>query len=169
MKNKKTLTLVFAALFAALTVGLTYFSIPIGNSGYIHLGDVIIYLGASILPLPYAIAAAAIGGALTDLLAGYAMWAPFSFIIKALLTLSFTSKNDKILNKRNMIAPAIGLAITVGGYYLAETIIYKSFGVALAGIPWNLIQAVASGAVYYIASSALNAANLKNRIDKNIK
>lgn len=71
MKSSKNLRCgVAAAMFAALTCVLTMFiKIPImGGQGYIHPGDMVIYLAASILPLPFAAAGAAIGGALADIL-----------------------------------------------------------------------------------------------------
>ena len=69
--NKNIFNLVFAALFAALIFVLTKFvSIPTGI-GYVHLGDAAIYLAAAFLPTPYAMAAAGIGGAMSDLVGGY--------------------------------------------------------------------------------------------------
>lgn len=61
MKSSKNLRCgVAAAMFAALTCVLTMFiKIPImGGQGYIHPGDMVIYLAASILPLPFAAAGA---------------------------------------------------------------------------------------------------------------
>lgn len=69
MKNSRKLTYcIIAAMLAALTCVFTMFlKIPImGGNGYIHLGDMVIYLAASLLPLPYAMASAAIGGTLAD-------------------------------------------------------------------------------------------------------
>lgn len=58
------LNLVKAAVFAALIAVMTaYIKFNTGiNDGYLHFGDSMIYLAACILPLPYAMAAAAIGG-----------------------------------------------------------------------------------------------------------
>ena len=60
--NKQLIYVVMAALFAAIITVVTAYvlRIPTGN-GYIHLGDSFIFLAASLLPLPYAIAAAAVG------------------------------------------------------------------------------------------------------------
>ena len=58
---------VLAALFAALTTVLTYYvKIPSVN-GYMHIGDSMIYLCASILPTPLAALSAGIGAALPTL------------------------------------------------------------------------------------------------------
>ena len=77
------------AMFAALiTVTTAFIKIP-APLGYVHAGDSMIYLAASILPEPLGFAAAAIGGGLADLLAGYPQWAIPTAIIKALNVLPF--------------------------------------------------------------------------------
>ena len=56
-KTNKLLLLVLSALFAAMITVMTafLFHIPIGvNGGYLHFGDALIYLAASMLPTPYA-------------------------------------------------------------------------------------------------------------------
>ena len=80
---------VLAALFAALTTVLTYYvKIPSVN-GYMHIGDSMIYLCASILPTPLAALSAGIGAALSDAVGGYTMYIIPTFIIKALLISAF--------------------------------------------------------------------------------
>ena len=50
-KNEKLVQIVYAGLFAAMTALLTAtLHIPVGN-GYIHCGDAMIYLSATMLPL----------------------------------------------------------------------------------------------------------------------
>lgn len=165
MKNKQLEKIVIAALFAALIAGLTYFpKIPIPGGGYVHLGDAMIYLAASFLPLPYAMAAAAIGGGLADVISGFASYAPFTIVTKALLTIAFTHKNEKVLTKRNYIAPLFGLIITPGVYFFADALLAKSFAAAAPGIIWNLAQAAASLAVYYIIGLAFDKAKLKSKL-----
>ena len=57
-------------LFAAMIYVLTaWLHIPTG-AGYTHAGDGLIYLAASMLPTPYAMAAGAIGAGLADGLSG---------------------------------------------------------------------------------------------------
>ena len=58
------------AMFASLIIVTTaYIKIP-APLGYTHVGDSMIYLSAAILPGPFGFFAAAIGGAMADLLAG---------------------------------------------------------------------------------------------------
>ena len=63
MDSKKLRNITMAGLFAAMITIMTayLFHVPYGvNGGYIHFGDMLIYLAAVLLPKPYAIAAAAI-------------------------------------------------------------------------------------------------------------
>ena len=67
-----TITGLMAAMIALMTAYICH--IPFGaNGGYIHFGDSLIYIAAAILPTPYALAAAAIGGGIADLLTA-PMW-----------------------------------------------------------------------------------------------
>lgn len=81
-----TQKIVISSLFAALIcVATMLIKIPSPLKGYINLGDGIVLLAAWILPLPYGLVAAGLGSALADLFSGYAVYAPATFIIKALM------------------------------------------------------------------------------------
>jgi len=81
--------LVLGGLFAAIIFLLTFLvHVPIpGGGGYIHPGDAAIYLGAFLLGPLYGALAAGVGSMLSDLAAGYVIYAPVTFIIKALMAL----------------------------------------------------------------------------------
>lgn len=159
-----TKNLVLAAMFAALTFVLTayFFHVPIGvNGGYIHFGDSMIYLAASVLPLPYAIAAGAVGAGLSDLMSGGVMWVPATVVIKALMATMFTAKHEKLLCRHNALALVPAALICTVGYYLAESVMTGNFLVGLASSPLNLIQSAGSSAVYVLLALAFDRANLK--------
>ena len=164
VKNKQIKLIITSALFAALAAGLTLFpTIPIPGGGYVHLGDAMILIAASFLPLPYAMTAAAIGGGLADLISGYAVYIPFTIAAKALLTVAFTSKSEKILTKRNIAAPFLSVITTPLVYFCADSILYSVSG-AIPGIVWNLCQAAASIIVYFIISAAFDKTALKSKL-----
>ena len=158
-----TLTGLMAAMITMMTAYICH--IPIGvNGGYIHFGDSIIYLAAVLLPTPYALAAAAIGGGLADLMTA-PMWAPATIIIKMLITIPFTNKSAKIITPRNIIATVIAYLITGIGYFIADYIIFGSFGSALiASLSGNLIQSVGSAIFFIIFGLALDKVHLKSRL-----
>ena len=80
---------VITALFAALTFAATMaIRIPTpGTSGYIHPGDALVILSGVILGPSYGFLAAGIGSALADLLGGYFIYVPITFVIKGLIAL----------------------------------------------------------------------------------
>lgn len=166
MSKKSVRNLVMAALFAALIAVFTawLFHIPIkigANTAYLHFGDAFIFLAASLLPAPYACAAAAIGGGLADLLCGSAIWAPFTVVIKALIALCFSSRSDRLLTRRNLLAALPALVITVGGYYLAEAILYGNWVAPVLSIWGNVVQIVGSAVIYVLVALALQKAGVK--------
>ncbi|WP_330582507.1 TIGR04002 family protein [Suipraeoptans intestinalis] len=163
--SKSVSYLALSGLFAAVITLTTayFFHIPYGsNGGYIHVGDAFIFLAAVLLPRPYALAAAAIGGGLADLLTAPA-WAVATVIIKMLITLPFTSNSNKILSSRNLFAPFIALMISASGYYLAEGILFGSFLSPLASLIGSAIQGGGSAGVFFLLATVFDKAGLKRR------
>lgn len=151
----------FAGVLAALVFVFTaYLHIPSVN-GYVHIGDGFIYFAACLLPLPYGLFVGAGGAVLADCLTGYAVWAPGSAIIKALLVLCFCRKSNKILCRRNWIALLPAAVICVGGYYLYGSIITGNFAAPLADVPGNVMQSVCSSVLFAVLAVAADKLNLK--------
>lgn len=165
-ENNKVKTLVISALLAAIICVTTIvFHIPVGNNGgYVHIGDSFIYIAASILPLPYAMAASAVGAGLADIFSGAAIWVIPTIIIKPLLTLFFTRKGNRIFCRRNLLA--IFLAGFVGTilYSVAEYVISGNFMAAFYISFITLIQPIGSGIVFIMLAIALDKIEFKNKI-----
>lgn len=106
MRNKKSLMkITYTAIFTALILLATSvlkFSTGLGE-GYIHLGDSLIYLSACVLPFPYCLVAGALGGALADIISGYAIWSIPTMIIKALNVLPFAIICKKYKSDRKSV------------------------------------------------------------------
>lgn len=169
MKNKDLRLLTLTAMFAALIMLVTAYimHIPTGfNNGYIHLGDTMIYIAASMLPTPYALVAAAMGGALADILSVASVWAIPTAIIKALMVLPFTAKHERLLCKRNVLAIVISGVIGIVGYALAAMIMYGSFAAGVADVLPNVIQEAAGGAMYVVLALALDRVKIKRLVDR---
>lgn len=161
--TKNSRQLAFTGLFAALIFLATFaIRIPVGGSGgYVHLGDTMVYLAASILPQPWAMAASAIGAGLSDaLVPGGMIWLPATVLIKPLCCLAFTRDKGKLLCGRNLAALLIGGVITIVGYAAATAVITGSIAVAVAEIPAGLIQPVGSGICYAALAAALDKSRL---------
>lgn len=80
---------VLTGLMTALVFVLTFIiKIPIPfTSGYIHLGDSMIYISVMVLGPFYGALASGIGSMLSDIIGGYAHYALPTFVIKSLMAL----------------------------------------------------------------------------------
>lgn len=167
--SKKIQYMCVAGVFAAtvfIATGVIPLRIPLPTGGYAHLGDTFVFLAAVCLPQPYAAFAAGIGASFADIYAGYYTYVPFTLLIKAAVTLLFTSRRPKLVNPRNVIAIAGAIAVTVGGYYIAEVILMHSFVSPAANIPGNAVQVVADGLLFVIAAVAFDRAGVLAKIPK---
>jgi len=143
--NKHIKRLTTCAIFSAIIcVVTTFVAVPAPAIGNINLGDIFILCSAWLLG-PYGAVASGIGACLADLFSGFAIYAPATLIIKALMAiacyytyvaLSRVIKHSPISRS---ISAAIAEAIMVLGYFLYECFVYGG-GAAVASVPFNLIQ-----------------------------
>lgn len=159
MKTKYlAMTGVFATLITLMTAYICH--IPIGlNGGYIHFGDTMIYLAATLLPRPYAMLAAAIGGGLADLLTA-PLWVPATVMIKLSIASLFSNKTAKIITPRNSIATVIAYLISGLGYLVAEYFIFGSAAI-ITSLLGNFIQSLGSAIFFIIIGLALDKIHIK--------
>ena len=151
--TEKIVKLVLAAMFAALgCVATMIIRIPtIGTSGYVNIGDTVVLLAAWVLGtfyvgnkkgklvdenLFFAAAAAGLGPALADLIAGYTTYVPGTFIIKALMGI-----------------------VMVFGYFLYESTLLGYGMTAAASIPSNGVQGITCLILGLVLVEVLNASN----------
>ena len=151
MKNaqsQKIRVLTLTGLFTALTaVATLVIQIPTLTKGYINLGDTIVNLAAWVLGPAYGAAAAGIGSALADLIAGYTVYAPVTFLIKGLMAAAsfgvFTAFSKKWHSLPARIAGAVTAEIImILGYAIYEGILYGSFASVLLSVTGNLVQGI---------------------------
>jgi uncharacterized membrane protein len=147
VREKDFKRLVYIALMTALiTVGTMVIQIPTPyTKGYVNIGDSFIFLSASILGPFAGFISGGVGSALADLLSGYVVWAPWTFVIKGLegliAALLWRRKSTKYFIR---IAVFILAAIwMVLGYYIGGAVMY-GFKAALADVPGNIIQGIGS-------------------------
>lgn len=161
-----------SAMFAALTAVTTAFIKIPSLLGYTHAGDSMIYLAACVLPAPYSILSAAIGGGLADLIAGYPHWAIPTALIKALNVVPFIvarhylkkrNKDNKIITAPTALMIIPTSAVTIFGYLIANALLYD-WASAVAELPTCWIQPLAGAVIYVVLGVALDKLNFKNKI-----
>ena len=143
MSQNRTQKLAFAALFGALTFAATWVAFPSPFGGNVNLGDCILLITAWFPLEPWSIFAAAIGATFTDLAAGYAIYAPATFVIKALMvTVAVLIKHGMPKLPAVWRALLSGVAaelVMVAGYFIYEIFLYGVES-ALLNVPFNLAQ-----------------------------
>jgi len=151
MQNQSTQSirrLTTAGVLAAAIVLLTLISIPIpGGFGYINLGDAGVLLAGMLLGGGWGALCAGAASALSDLMLGYAVYAPATFLIKgavALVTGLLFAKTGKLIRYASLYLAAL---IVPGGYFLYETffLLYPNATVML-DVTFNILQCM-TGAV----------------------
>lgn len=144
-RKNRTQELVLDAMMIALTYLFTAFiniRLPIAaNGGLIHLGNVPLFLAAFLFGPRCGALAGAFGMGLFDLLSGWYLWSPFTFIICGLMGWTI----GRICEKHsgflwNFLSISAACVIKLAGYYLAEGLIYGNWQAPAASIPGNLIQ-----------------------------
>ena len=147
-KKNKTQQIVEASLLAALVcVATMIIKIPSPLKGYINLGDCVVLVCGWMLSPVYGFLSSAIGSALADLLSGYIIYAPATFIIKGLMAL-VAFYGFKISNKKlgalpsRIMAGIVSEIIMILGYFVFEGFLY-GFKPSIINVPANAIQGVA--------------------------
>jgi Predicted membrane protein len=175
--NVKTQDMVQIALMAALTyIATAVINIPSGVivKGVVHLGDSMVFLAAVLLGRKKGFMSAAIGMCMFDLFSPYAIWAPFTFVIKGVMayiaaTIAYRKDYDGNNMWNNVLAFILGGIWMIAAYYLAGVIIMhfvtkvalaQAFILSAAEIPGNISQVVAGMILAIPLGKALKKANV---------
>ncbi|MCR5790680.1 MAG: ECF transporter S component, partial [Lachnospiraceae bacterium] len=108
MQNVSAFRLTRAALMMALTtIATMILQVPIPAAGYVNLGDCFVLLCGIFLGPVYGGLAAGLGAGLADLLSGFVIYAPATFIIKGLcaVVMAVLLKRDR--REKNMVLPVL--------------------------------------------------------------
>ncbi|GFP74455.1 ECF transporter S component [Clostridium fungisolvens] len=147
----KTKDLVITALLTALVFVATAFinvRLPfLSNGGLVHLGTVMLFITATVFGKEKGAIAGAVGMAIFDLSSGWALWAPFTFVVRGVMGYMVGSiawsKNKSgdsfMLNSVAMILSGIWM---IFGYYVTEGILYGNWITPVGSIPGNVAQIV---------------------------
>lgn len=172
-KNSITYVVMYGLFIALVTVMTMVVQVPVPlTNGYIHLGDSCILLIAIFFGKKYGAVAGGIGSALADILTGYAHWALFTLIIKALMGYvagglsNYRHEKSKFLSINTTFASIATIVVMVVGYLIGGTILKGSFATALTSVPSNIIQGGMGMALFIVIGKAFDKIHLSNYIHK---
>ena len=118
--------------------------IPSPMKGYLNIGDCIVLLCGWLLAPGYGFVAAGLGSALADMLSGYVVYAPATFLIKGSMAL-IVFACFKLMNKHigklpsQIIGAVLSEIVMVLGYFVFEGFMY-GFVPSCVNIPANSVQ-----------------------------
>jgi len=113
----------------------------------VHLGTSMLFISSIVFGKKKGAISGAFGMGIFDLVSGYAVWAPFTFIIRGIMGYiigSITWSKDRRGNNViiNIVASILSGIWMIAGYYFSEIIIYGNWVTPLSSIPGDVIQIV---------------------------
>jgi uncharacterized membrane protein len=148
--GQKTTDLIMTAMLIALVFLATFINIKLpikANGGLVHLGTTMLFIGAFLFGPKKAALAGALGMGLFDMVGGWLLWAPITFVSRGLQGLIVgriawakgRKGNSLALNVTGAI---VSMPVMIAVYYIGEGILYGNWIAPLASIPGDLVQNV---------------------------
>lgn len=181
LTSLKVIDIVQISLMAAMTyVATMLFNIPVGlgTKATFHIGDSMVFVAAILLGRKKGAFSSAVGMCLFDLLSPYAVWAPFTFIIKGTMafiagSIAYRSDYQGKNLWNNILAFAMGGIFMIAAYFasgvLLNIILVKanftqSVVLSVTGIVPNIAQVLVGMAIALPLVKVLtNTKAIKNR------
>ena len=147
----QTFDLILTAMLIALVFVATFFlniRLPIAaNGGLVHLGTAMLFIASILFGPKKGAMAGAIGMGLFDLVSGWTLWAPFTFVVRGLQgyivgKIAWSNGRNGTSVVFNILGTIISVPVMLAGYYVCEGVLYGSWIAPLASIPGNLTQIV---------------------------
>lgn len=147
--RSRTFNLIVNAMLIAIVFVATLLlniRLPIvANGGLVHLGTALLFIIAILFGPKKGAIAGAFGMAIFDLVSGWTLWAPFTFIARGLqgyivgkIAWSGGRNGSSVL--LNLTGMIVSVPIMLGVYYVCEAVLYGSWIIPAASIPGNLVQ-----------------------------
>lgn len=170
MDNKlSTRELVLMGLMIALVwLAGSVIKIP-SVGGFVHIGDCMVFLCVVVLGKKKGAVASALGMMLVDVLGGYYLWAPFTFVIKGAMAYIAGSILERMEQKYNksvsyvvsflisgifMVVAYFGAGIIMAGFLTERAGLMQGIVYSAKDIVGNIIQ-VGTGIVIALPVSAI--------------
>lgn len=146
--------LAMSAVFAAATtIGTMVITVPIGP-GVFNVGEIVIYTAAFLFGGIVGGIAGGVGAAAADILLGFGMWAPITFVVKGLEGFIVGQLAGSSF-KSKALAVALGAPFMIVGYFIAAWVLVGGPYAVGKELPMDIIQAGVGFAVAYPLSEVL--------------
>lgn len=163
--SSKIKMLVQLGMLSALTfVATMAIHVPSWNGGVIHLGDSMIFLTAVLFGKKYAAISGALGMTMFDILSGYSVWAPYTFVIKAVMgfiagSIAYMGGSKGENSYKNALGMFLAGIWMILSYYAAEVMITGNLVSPVASMTGNTIQFGAGAVIAFVIIAAIKKTN----------
>lgn len=149
--NLRTFDLIITAMLIALVFVATLtlnIRLPIAaNGGLVHLGTGMLFIASILFGPKKGALAGAIGMGLFDLVSGWTLWAPFTFVARGLQgyivgKIAWSNGRKGSSMRFNLLAAIASIPVMLAVYFLCERVLFGSWIIPVASIPGNLVQNV---------------------------
>ncbi|PID83029.1 MAG: ECF transporter S component [Clostridiales bacterium] len=148
MNSIKTRSIVISGINIALVFVSCYFiqfhlPFSLNSGGLVHLGNITLFTIAMVYGKKQGAIAGAFGMGLFDIMAGWQVWAPCTFVVRGIMgwligTLYDNKKENKVIFYLMLIIiPSIEM---LAGYFIYNVAMYGNYIAALSSIPGDLTQ-----------------------------
>lgn len=150
-KTTKTFDMVLTAMLSALVFLATLLlniKLPISaNGGLVHLGTAMLFIASILFGPKKGAFAGAVGMGLFDLVSGWTLWAPITFLTRALQgyivgKIAWSKDRKGSSTGLNLLGMIISVPPMIAGYFVWEGILYGNWIAPLASIPGDIVQSV---------------------------
>lgn len=147
--SARTFDLILTSMGIALVFVATLLlniKLPIAaNGGLVHLGTAMLFIISMLFGPKKGAIAGAVGMGLFDLVSGWTLWAPITFLARGLQgyivgKIAWSGGRSGTNAGMNILAAIISIPFMLVIYYIGEAIIFSSWIVPAASIPGNLVQ-----------------------------
>ena len=128
-----------AMMIVVVVIATTFMSIPVGNIGYLNMGDCAILLAAYFFSPYLMFFIGGIGSALADLALGFSHYAIISLVAKGMegfLVALIIKKN----NNKYFLAYLAGISVMAFCYAGADLLVYQNRGIFVSSLMLNYSQ-----------------------------
>lgn len=147
--NSRIFDLILTAMLISLVFVATFFitiKLPIAaKGGIVHFGTAMLFIAAILFGPKKGAIAGAVGMALFDLISGWTLWAPFTFIARGIQgyivgKIAWSNNRNGSSVIFNLLAMIVSIPFMLAGYYICELVLFNSWVIPLGSIPGNITQ-----------------------------
>lgn len=170
LRRSKTREIVLCGLLTGMVFVATRFiniRLPLSvNGGLIHMGNTILFMIAIVFGKKRGAIAGAFGMGLFDVLSGWFLWAPFTFLIRGAMGYIVGQAAEGKEGKKQLLYTLGGILISsvvmIAGYYVTEGLLYGNWIAPMTSIPGNVIQLIIGAAIGLPLAEALKKTKVIN-------